>query len=150
MKSFSATGTSGDFKLSDYLGKYVVLYFYPKDNTPGCTIESKGFSEFYSEFLQMNAVVVGVSKDKLEAHNKFKQKYNFPFDLLSDVDGSLCKLFDVIKEKQMFGKKIQGIARSTFLFDTKGNLIHEWRNVRVKGHVKDVLEKLRLLTSKGQ
>lgn len=126
-------------------GKNVVLYFYPKDDTPGCTLEGQDFRDNIQKFRSRNTVILGVSRDKLSSHDKFKETQKFPFDLLSDEDESLCRLFDVIKEKNMYGKKFMGIERSTFLIDTNGVLRNEWRKVKVPGHVAEVLEAVKAL-----
>lgn len=126
-------------KLSDYRGKFVVLYFYPKDSTPGCTLEGQAFRDNIEQFNALNAVILGVSRDSLKSHENFKCKQEFPFDLLSDTDESLCQLFDVIKMKNMYGKQVRGIERSTFLIDPNGVLVREWRKVSVKGHCEQVL-----------
>jgi len=133
--------STGDksINLSDYLGKYVVIYFYPKDSTPGCTQEGIAFRDAYEKFSALNAVIFGVSRDSIRMHEGFKAKQEFPFDLLSDTDEALCTLFDVIKMKAMYGKQVRGIERSTFLINPKGVLIHEWRKVKVKNHCEDVL-----------
>jgi len=137
--SFNATNnTSGH--LSDYRGKSVILYFYPKDATPGCTTEGQDFRDAYPQILEKNAVVFGISRDSLKSHEQFKQKQNFPFELISDSDEILCQLFDVIKMKSMYGKQVRGIERSTFIIDPEGILAHEWRKVSVKGHVQEVLQ----------
>lgn len=137
--SFSATsGLSG--QLSDHLGKFVVLFFYPKDNTPGCTSESKDFAMLYDQFQANNAVVYGVSKDTLSSHERFKEKFSMPFELISDTDTSICQQFDVLKEKSMFGKRYMGIERSTFLICPEGKLLHSWRKVKVAGHAEAVLK----------
>ena len=140
---FSAQAT-GDktVNLSDYRGKYVVLYFYPKDSTPGCTQEGQDFRDNIEKFTDLNAIVLGVSRDSLKSHENFKCKQAFPFDLLSDSDEKLCQLFDVIKMKNMYGKQVQGIERSTFLIGPDGVLLQEWRKVSVKGHCAEVLNKL--------
>jgi len=132
-------------KLSDYKGKNLVLYFYPKDNTPGCTTEGQDFRDNYTKFRRRNTVVLGVSRDSVVSHDKFKEKHNFPFDLVSDPDEKLCKQFDVIKEKNMYGKKVMGIERSTFILDDKGVLRAEFRKVKVAGHVDAVLEEIKKL-----
>ena len=134
--------TTGDKSLSlkDFLGKNLVLYFYPKDNTPGCTLEGQDFRDAYKKFKKANTEILGVSRDSVRMHEGFCAKQSFPFDLLSDQDEVLCRQFDVIKEKNMYGKKVMGIERSTFLIDSKGVLKQEWRKVRVKGHVDEVLE----------
>lgn len=134
-------------RLSDYKGKNVVLYFYPRDNTPGCTKESIAFGEANDTFAAHNTVILGVSRDTVASHEKFIAKFDFPFDLLSDKEEALCNQFDVIKEKNMYGKKVLGIERSTFLIDTEGVLVHEWRKVRVPGHVDAVLERVKELTA---
>ncbi len=125
--------------LKSLRGKKVVIYFYPKDSTPGCTSEGQDFAANHAKFKRLNTVILGVSKDSVASHEKFKAKYNFPFDLLSDESEQACKIFDVIKEKSMYGRKYMGIERSTFLIDEHGKLRREWRNVKVKGHVDDVL-----------
>ena len=128
------------FKLSDLKGKKFVLYFYPKDSTPGCTTEGRDFSALYSEFLKSNCEIFGVSRDSLTKHENFKAKQKFPFDLISDPDEKLCKQFDVIHEKKLYGKVHMGIVRSTFIIDEKGILKQEYRKVKVKGHAEEVLE----------
>ena len=135
-----ATTKNENANFSDYLGKKLVVYFYPKDNTPGCTQEGKDFSDNYSAFIKTDCEILGVSSDSIQSHQRFIDKFNFFFALLSDQDGQVCKLFDVIKEKNMYGRKVMGIERSTFLFDSKGVLIQEWRKIRVKDHVSAVLE----------
>jgi peroxiredoxin Q/BCP len=129
--------------LDDFKGKLLVLYFYPKDNTPGCTREGQDFRDAYADFQAAGAEIVGVSKDSVRKHENFCAKQNFPFDLISDGDGELCEQFDVIKEKSMYGKKYLGIERSTFLIDGDGVLLQEWRKVKVPGHVDEVLEAVR-------
>jgi len=141
--NFSAMSTGDkNIQLSDYKGKYVLLYFYPKDNTPGCITEGQNFRDNFAQFEQHNTVILGVSRDSVRVHEGFKSKQNFPFDLLSDKEEVLCNLFDVIKMKNMYGKKVLGIERSTFLIDPDGVLIHEWRKVKVKIHIDEVLQKL--------
>ena len=135
----AATTPEGEISLNDFKGKTLVLYFYPKDNTPGCTQEGQDFRKHYSKFKRARAIVLGVSRDSVKVHNNFKAKHEFPFELLSDSDETLCKLFDVIKMKNMYGKKVRGIERSTFLIDSKGVLREEWRKVKVKGHAEEVL-----------
>ena len=132
-------------QLSDFRGKNIVLYFYPKDNTPGCTLEGQDFRDNKRKFSARNTVILGVSRDSIKSHENFKSKQSFSFDLLSDPDEKLCKQFDVIKEKNMYGKKVIGIERSTFLIDEKGVLVKEWRKVKVKGHVGEVLEEIKKL-----
>jgi peroxiredoxin Q/BCP len=129
-------------KLEDYRGKYVILYFYPKDNTPGCTQEGQDFRDNIEKYEALNAVILGVSRDTVRSHEGFKCKQEFPFDLLSDQDEKLCRLFDVIKTKNMYGKQVQGIERSTFLVDPEGRLVREWRKVKVKTHCEEVLQAL--------
>ena len=138
---FTADAT-GDKKirLKDLRGKNVVIYFYPKDSTPGCTLEGQNFRDRYEDFKKAGTEILGVSRDSLKRHENFKAKQEFPFDLLSDEDEKLCRQFDVIHEKNMYGRKVMGIVRSTFLIDGQGILRQEWRKVRVKGHVDEVLE----------
>ncbi|MCU1754227.1 peroxiredoxin [Pseudomonas helleri] len=131
--------------LSALKGKQVVIYFYPKDSTPGCTTEGQGFRDHYAEFQAANTEVFGVSRDSLKSHENFKAKQAFPFELLSDKDEALCQLFDVIKLKKLYGKEYLGVDRSTFLIDKDGVLRHEWRGVKVPGHVEAVLEQARQL-----
>ena len=143
LPNFQAPAT-GDktINFNDYRGKFVVLYFYPKDSTPGCTMEGQDFRDNIEKFNGLNAVILGVSRDSLKSHENFKCKQEFPFDLLSDTDESLCQLFDVIKMKNMYGKQVRGIERSTFLVDPNGALVREWRKVSVKGHCELVLAAL--------
>jgi peroxiredoxin Q/BCP len=129
--------------LNDFLNNSIVLYFYPKDATPGCTTEGQDFRDAYPHFLALNAQVFGVSRDSLKSHEKFKATQQFPFELISDTDEKLCALFDVIKMKSMYGKQVRGIERSTFIIDKQGQLAHEWRKVSVKGHVAEVLNALK-------
>ena len=131
--------------LSDYLGKTLVIYFYPKASTPGCTQEGLDFREAITRFRRQSTVILGASRDGLKAQENFKAKQGFPFDLASDPDEILCKAFDVIKEKNMYGRKVMGIERSTFLIDDKGVLRQEWRKLKVPGHVNEVLEALKEL-----
>jgi peroxiredoxin Q/BCP len=140
--AFSAaiTGSEGKWKLADAAGEKLVLYFYPKDMTGGCTLESQGFRDKYAAFRKAKVRVLGISRDALKSHDKFRDKEQLPFDLLSDPDEAVCKLFDVIKEKSLYGRKYMGIDRSTFLIDAAGVLRQEWRGVRVPGHVEEVLE----------
>ena len=126
-------------KLRDLNGKALVLYFYPKDNTPGCTTQGQAFRDAYPQFQAANCEILGVSRESLRSHQNFINKHEFPFDLISDPDEDLCNAMDVIKEKNMYGRKYMGIVRSTFIFDKEGKLRHEIRNVKVKGHVDDVL-----------
>lgn len=135
------------FKLSDYQGQYVLLYFYPKDSTPGCTLEGQNFRDHIAEFKALNCEIFGVSRDTLRSHENFKCKQAFPFELLADTDEHLCQLFDVIKLKNMYGKQVLGVERSTFLINPEGILIQAWRKVSVKGHVEAVLNTLTTLNA---
>ena len=139
-----ATGEKS-VKLTEFKGKNVVIYFYPKDNTPGCTKETEHFRDNFKKFSRLNTVIIGVSRDSIKSHEKFKSKLDFSFDLLSDSEEELCHQFDVIKEKNMYGKKVMGIERSTFLIDEKGVLRKEWRKVKVDGHVEEVLQAIKEL-----
>ncbi|WP_300382202.1 thioredoxin-dependent thiol peroxidase [Clostridium sp.] len=140
---FTLIGSDGqEHKLSDFRGKKVILYFYPKDNTPGCTTQACDFRDNIEPITDLNAIVIGISKDTLSSHNKFIDKFNLPFLLLSDEDKTVCALYDVIKEKNMYGKKVLGIERSTFIIDEKGILVKEYRKVKAKGHVEEVLKEL--------
>ena len=140
---FTAVATNDSlFTLSENVGKNIVIYFYPKDNTPGCTKEGEDFRDQFEAFGFHNTLVVGVSRDSVKSHEKFICKYNFPFDLIADEDETVCQIFDVIKEKNMYGRKYMGIERSTFLINSNGTLINEWRKVKVKGHVEEVLDAL--------
>lgn len=134
------------FNLSDYLGKTLVIYFYPKDSTPGCTTQGVQFRDAYAEFLARNAVIVGISRDSLKSHENFKSKFSFPFALLSDADETACNLFGVIKTKNMYGKQVRGIERSTFVIDKTGKLIREWRSIKADGHAQEVLSYIQTLT----
>ena len=137
-------GTGGKtFKTAEMSGKTYVVYFYPKDNTPGCTSEGQDFRDLYPEFAGAGTEIFGISRDTVASHEKFKAKYHFPFELLSDTEEKACKAFDVLHEKVMYGRKVWGIVRSTFLIDEKGILRSEWRKVRVKGHAQEVLEAVR-------
>ncbi len=136
--SLPATGGQS-IHLPDLKGHILVLYFYPRDNTPGCTQEGQDFRDQYAEFQALNARILGVSRDTLKKHESFKAKYAFPFDLLADTEENLCNAFDLIKAKTMFGKPVRGIVRSTFLFDCAGVLQREWRKVKIDGHVQAVL-----------
>ena len=142
---FAAPATEGTFRLSDHAGHPVVLYFYPKDNTPGCTTEGAAFRDLHPEFLKLGAVVAGVSRDSLKSHESFKAKMGFPFPLISDPGEALCTRFGVIKMKNMYGKKVRGIERSTFVIDGDGNIAREWRGVKVPGHAEEVLEFVKTL-----
>jgi peroxiredoxin Q/BCP len=142
---FTAPATGGAFKLSEHRGRPVVLYFYPKDNTPGCTMEGAQFRDLYKKFEKAGALVVGISRDSLKSHENFKAKMEFPFELISDADEKLSGQFGVIKMKNMYGKKVRGIERSTFVIDGKGTLVREWRGVKVPGHAEAVLEVVQAL-----
>ncbi|MBA3980928.1 MAG: peroxiredoxin [Alcanivorax sp.] len=144
--AFSVAATSGlTLRSRDLKGHKVVLYFYPKDNTPGCTTEGSDFRDLHAEFEQIGCRVFGVSKDSLRSHENFRNKLGLPFELISDEDETLCRLFDVIKLKKMYGREFEGIERSTFLIDADGKLRREWRKVKVKGHAEEVLEAARAL-----
>lgn len=138
---FSAAMTGGNtFQLSHYAGKRLVIYFYPKDNTPGCTTESIAFRDLHAQFQSAGAEIVGISRDSLRSHEGFKSKLGLPFELISDPDETLCNLFNVMKMKNMYGKQVRGVERSTFVIDGNGKLVKEWRGVKVAGHVDEVLE----------
>jgi thioredoxin-dependent peroxiredoxin len=141
---FSLPSSSGtDFSLAAQRGHKVVLYFYPRDATPGCTLEGENFRDLHPRFKRADARIFGISRDSLASHAKFCAKYSFPFELLSDADEQACKLFDVIREKNMYGRKVLGVERSTFLIDSKGVLQREWRKLKVAGHAEEVLEAVR-------
>jgi peroxiredoxin Q/BCP len=142
--SLPATGDQ-TVTLSEYEGKNVVVYFYPKDSTPGCTTEGQDFRDRMDALRRRNTVVLGISRDSVKSHENFKARQEFPFELLSDADETVCRLFDVIREKNMYGRKVMGIERSTFLIDGRGVLRREWRKVKVKGHVDEVLEAIKEL-----
>lgn len=133
------------FKLSEHLGKILVIYFYPKDSTPGCTSQGQQFRDAYGDFQAAGAEIYGISRDSMRSHENFKAKFSFPFDLLSDTDETACNLFDVIKMKNMYGKQVRGIERSTFVIDRNGVLVHEWRKVKVDGHANEVLHYIQSL-----
>jgi thioredoxin-dependent peroxiredoxin len=144
--AFEANATSDTTLTEQSLkGQNTVIYFYPKDNTPGCTTEGQDFRNNIEKFKGSNTVILGVSRDSLRTHENFKAKHEFPFELISDPDESFCKLFDVIKLKKLYGKEYMGIERSTFLIDSAGKLVKEWRKVKVKGHVLEVLEAVEAL-----
>lgn len=129
--------------LSDYRGKWVILYFYPKDMTPGCTTEACNFRDDYSNFNNLNTVILGISKDSIKKHSKFADKYQLPFSLLSDIDGDVCEQYDVWKEKSLYGKTFMGIVRSTFLIDPEGTIVRVYPNVKVKEHASELLSDLK-------
>ena len=138
---FNATNNlSGKF--SQFTGKNIVLYFYPRDNTPGCTQETQDFRDLHNNFNKNNTIILGISRDTLTSHEKFKAKHNIPFELISDPEEEICNIFNVMKDKNMYGKQCRGIERSTFLFDESGTLIKEWRKVKVPGHAQEVLNSL--------
>lgn len=136
---FTAPATGGDFRLSQHQGQALVIYFYPKDNTPGCTTEGEGFAAAHPQFAKAGTRVFGLSRDSLKSHEGFKTKLSLPFELIADTDESVCALFDAIKMKNMYGKQVRGIERSTFLIGPDGRLMREWRGVKVPGHVEEVL-----------
>nr|WP_175354530.1 peroxiredoxin [Herbaspirillum robiniae] len=137
---FSAAMTSGKtFHLADYKGKNLVLYFYPKDNTPGCTTEGMQFRDLHPQFQDLNTEIFGISRDSLKSHESFKGKLGMPFELISDPDETLCTMFDVMKMKNMYGKQVRGVERSTFVIDGSGKVVKEWRGVKVPAHVDEVL-----------
>lgn len=142
ISDFELPATSGKtFRLSaTTAGKSLVVYFYPKDNTPGCTTEGQQFRDAYADFIRLGCDIVGISRDSIKSHENFKIKMAFPFELLSDADETVCKLFGVIKMKNMYGKQVRGIERSTFVFDNHGVLQREWRGIKILGHVQEVLE----------
>ncbi len=147
---FELPATGGKtIRLSELRGRHVILYFYPKDSTPGCTREGQDFRDNYAKVRRRKGMVLGVSRDSIKSHENFKAKQDFPFDLLSDQDETLCRMFDVIKMKNMYGKQVRGIERSTFLIDSDGVLRREWRGVKVPGHVEEVLEALKGLNEGG-
>ncbi|MGB0576355.1 MAG: thioredoxin-dependent thiol peroxidase [Alphaproteobacteria bacterium] len=141
----AATDGDGSISLKDLKGKKVVLYFYTKDMTPGCTTEACGFRDAHPDFSKINAEIIGVSKDSVKRHDKFKEKYDLPFTLAADEDGRMCEAYGVWQEKKNYGKTYMGIVRSTFLIDEKGKIAAVWRNLRVKGHVENVLEEAQKL-----
>lgn len=146
--AFTAQATSSQsINLDALKGTQLVIYFYPKDNTPGCTTEGQDFRDLHADFVAANTLILGVSKDSLRTHENFRAKQSFPFELISDSDETLCRLFDVIQLKQMYGKEYEGIERSTFLIDQQGVLRREWRKVKVKGHVAEVLQAAQDLNS---
>jgi thioredoxin-dependent peroxiredoxin len=144
--NFELAATNGlHFKLSDYLGKTLVIYFYPKDNTPGCTTQGMQFRDSYAQFQAANTEIFGVSRDSLKSHENFKAKFTFPFELLADTEELACGIFGVMKMKNMYGKQVRGVERSTFVIDKNGILIKEWRGVKVDGHAQEVLEFIKTL-----
>jgi thioredoxin-dependent peroxiredoxin len=145
---FVLSATSGKtIKLSDFIGRYVVIYFYPKDSTPGCTTQGIQFRDAYAEFQQANTEIVGISRDTVKSHENFKAKFSFPFELLADTEEVACGIFGVIKMKNMYGKQVRGIERSTFIVSPQGELIKEWRGVKVDGHAREVLSFIQSLST---
>lgn len=141
VENFSLPSTGGqEFTLADHLGKNVIVYFYPKDDTPGCTTEGQDFRDQWQAFAEKNCIIAGISRDTLKSHENFKATMQFPFELLSDTDEKICNLFAVMKMKNMYGKQVRGIERSTFVIDAQGILRKEWRGVKVPGHVQEVLD----------
>lgn len=143
---FSAASTGGEVRLSKLKGRKLVLFFYPKDNTPGCTNEAGDFRDLHAAFAEARALVLGVSRDSLKSHEGFKGKLGLPYELVSDPDEALCEQFGVMKLKTMYGRQVRGIERSTFVIDTAGKLAHEWRGVKVPAHVSEVLEVVRSIS----
>lgn len=137
---FTAPSTQGDITAESLKGHWTVLYFYPKDHTPGCTTQAQGFRDHYAQFQQADCQIIGISRDSLKTHSNFTEKQSLPFALIADPDETLCNLFSVMKLKNMYGKQVRGIERSTFLIDPKGMLVREWRGLRVPGHVEEVLK----------
>jgi len=145
-QDFELPSTGGKtFKLSEHLGKTIVIYFYPKDSTPGCTTQGQQFRDHYADFATANTEIFGISRDSIKSHENFKAKFEFPFNLLADTEELACQLFGVIKMKKMYGKEVRGIERSTFIINTEGALIREWRGVKVDGHIPEVLAFVRSL-----
>lgn len=144
--SFSAQSTFGEISLERCIGRGIIMYFYPKDNTPGCTTETENFRDLHDEFLAIGCVVIGVSRDSLKSHENFSKKLGLPFPLIADADESVCNSYGVIKLKQMYGKQVRGIERSTFLIDARGKLVQAWRGLKVPGHAQEVLQAARSLT----
>ena len=143
---FELPATNGKtFQLSQYSGKTLVIYFYPKDNTPGCTTQGMQFRDYYADFKAHNCEVVGVSRDSLKSHENFKAKFSFPFELLADTEELACEIFGVMKMKNMYGKQVRGVERSTFIIDKNSALVREWRGVKVDGHVSEVLDFIKTL-----
>ena len=145
---FALPATSGNtFKLSDFLGQYMVVYFYPKDSTPGCTTQGMQFRDAYADFKQVNAEIIGISRDSVKSHENFKAKFSFPFGLAADTEEVACNIFGVIKMKNMYGKQVRGIERSTFVINPQGVVIREWRGVKVDGHALEVLTFIQSLST---
>jgi peroxiredoxin Q/BCP len=144
---FALPATSGKtIKLSDFLGQYVVVYFYPKDSTPGCTTQGVQFRDAYADFQKLSTEIFGISRDSVKSHENFKAKFSFPFELLADTEELACNIFNVMKMKNMYGKQVRGVERSTFVINPKGELIKEWRGVKVDGHVNEVLTYIQSLS----
>jgi len=140
VSDFSLPATGGEFRLSAHTGRPLVIYFFPKDNTPGCTTEAGQFRDLHDEFRRLGCALYGISRDSIKSHEGFKAKLGLPFELLSDPEESACRLFDVIRMKKLYGKDVRGIERSTFLIDAAGRLVREWRGVKVDGHAAEVLK----------
>ena len=148
LPEFEALATGGvRFTPQSHVGKAVVLYFYPKDNTPGCTTEAMQFRDKYKDFVKLGAAVFGVSRDNMKSHDEFKEKLELPFELIADTEEKMCHMFGVVKNKIMYGKKVKGIERSTFLIDADGTLAEEWRGLKVPGHVEEVLKSVKALNA---
>ncbi|MBV6274169.1 peroxiredoxin [Alcaligenaceae bacterium CGII-47] len=147
--AFKAQSSQGEIDSEALLGQHLVLYFYPKDNTPGCTTESQDFRDLHAQFLALGCQIIGVSRDSLKSHQSFIDKYALPFALISDSDEALCTQFDVIKLKNMYGKQVRGIERSTFLIDKHGTLVQAWRGVRVPDHANEVLQAVQALATQA-
>lgn len=144
--NFTLAATNNlNFNLQDYLGKNVILYFYPKDSTPGCTTQGLAFRDAYSEFQSLNTEIFGISRDSVKSHENFKAKFSFPFELLADTEEIACGIFGVMKMKNMYGKQVRGVERSTFIINTAGVLVHEVRGVKVDGHVAAMLDIIKAL-----
>lgn len=151
LPDFEANATNGIiFSPQNYIGKTFILYFYPKDNTPGCTAEASQFRDLHTNFLNANITVFGVSRDNMQSHNAFKEKLGLPFELIADTEEKMCHMFGVVKNKIMYGKKVKGIQRSTFLIDSAGILRQEWRGIKVPGHVEEILSAVKQLKKEKQ
>ena len=146
LPEFEAEATGGvQVTNTSHLGKVLILYFYPKDGTPGCTREAMEFRDNYDEIVKTGAIVFGVSRDNMESHNRFKEKLDLPFELIADTEEKMCHMFGVVKNKIMYGKKVKGIERSTFLIDAEGNLVQEWRKVKIKDHADEIIKAIKVL-----
>jgi len=145
LPEFNAETNQGDLNSKDLVGQPLVLYFYPRDNTPGCTNQANDFQTHLKEFEALGVKIIGASRDSLRSHERFAEKYDLQFPLIADPEETLCNLFEVMKDKNMYGRKVRGIERSTFLFDAQGKLVQEWRKVKVPGHVEEVLQAAKAL-----